>query len=122
LKPEQRVRVEAANADVVEGRFLKVSDETVVLGLKEKDLLTTRSVPITFIQSLQVEKDEKMAGAFIGAVSGATVFALWAVNTHPLTPGSAALIGGVFGAIVGAATGVIVGSAVNYWEPVYPKP
>lgn len=131
LKPQQKIRVELANANAVEGRFLKLSDETLVLGLEEKDLVTTKPVPFASIERVQVEKDWKMVGTITGAVSGATIFAVWfAERNDPGDPlggnfdsdGQAALVGGVLGAVVGAVTGVIVGSTVNYWKPVYPKP
>jgi len=70
LKVRQKIRVEALNVHPIEGRFLKVVGDTLVVGKEEKDLINPRPVPIDSIQSLQVEKDGKTVGAIMGGVFG----------------------------------------------------
>jgi hypothetical protein len=126
LKTRQKIRVEALNVHPLEGRFLSVAGDSLVVGKEEKHLITPRSVPIASIQKLQVEKDGKTVGAVMGGFLGAIFFAaVGAASTGSgdrfVSEGEAALVGGVFGAVIGTVVGVAIGSTVKHWEPVYSK-
>ena len=127
LKVRQKIRVEALNVLPIEGRFLRVVGDTLVVGKEEKDLINPRPVPIDSIQSLQVEKDGKTVGAIMGGGLGAIFFAaLSAAGTGSgdrfVSEGDAALVGGVFGAVIGTVVGLAIGSTAKHWKPVYPEP
>jgi hypothetical protein len=127
LKARQKIRVEALNVHRIEGRFLRVVGDTLVVGKEEKDLITPTPVPIVSIQSLQVEKDGKTVGAIMGGFFGAIFFAaLSAAGTGSgdrfVSEGEAALVGGVFGAVIGTVVGLAIGSTAKHWKPVYPEP
>jgi hypothetical protein len=127
LKARQKIRVEALNVHRIEGRFLRVVGDTLVVGKEKKDLITPTPVPIVSIQSLQVEKDEKTVGAIMGGFFGAIFFAaLSAAGTGSgdrfVSEGEAALVGGVFGAVIGTVVGLAIGSTAKHWKPVYPEP
>jgi hypothetical protein len=126
LKAQQKIRVEALNVAPIEGRFHRVSDDTLVLELTEKDLIVPKPVPIASIQSLQIEKDRKGRGALIGAVVGATIMGVWGAADYeesaPWSETELIVTGVVIGAIGGSIAGLIIGSVTNRWEEIYHTP
>ncbi len=86
LKAQQKIRVEALNANPIEGRFERASDSTVVLGLTEKYRIVPKPVPIASIQSLQIEKDRRL-----GAPSSVRLWEGqswdWGLTHNPKTTG-----------------------------------
>ena len=127
LEAGQRVRVRAADALSIEGVFL---------GLEGQDMLlsTTRAgpgrrVPVDRLEALWVRKRATRKGAFIGAITGGAVgvgFGLFIgevlcndADCEAGTLGAAALVG-AFGAGAGAAGGALIGYLVQGWSAVWP--
>lgn len=131
LKSGTRLRLQVEGGRLLEGKFLGLEDDALLLAIEQQ----SRTVP--FAQAIglwrlgRATKSGARKGAFIGGVGGAvglgmlfylaanlcdsedcpqdnTSFAAWG-----------AIIGLVFGAGAGALTGATVGAAFPQWRPVY---
>lgn len=142
LEADKRIKVELLSLDRLQGRFFRVSDDTLLVAVeKEMETYTLRiqkAFPVDSIQSVWVRKDFGGAGAVVGGVVGIALGVVWASHFEQDCEGDglegaaecvgeemgaaagAALLGVVLGLAVGALTGLVIGSAITHWELIYP--
>ena len=127
LEAGQRVRVRAADALSIEGVFLGVEGQDMLLSTTGAE--QALRVPVDRLEALWVRKRATRKGAFIGAITGGAVgvgFGLFIgevlcndADCEANTLGAAALVG-AFGAGAGAAGGALIGYLVQGWSAVWP--
>ncbi len=127
LEVGQRVRVRAADALSIEGVFLGLEGQDMLLRTTPAE--QARRVPVDRLEALWVRKRATGKGAEIGAFVGGVLGVVFGVLLSEVICNNedcegdtlgAALGLGAFGAIHGAVLGALIGSLVRSWSPVWP--
>ena len=134
LEAGQRVRVRAADALSIEGVFLGLEGQDMLLSTTPAE--QARRVPVDRLEALWVRKRATGKGARIGGITGAvlgvglgilldkTVLEHLDCGCGELcdSPSTFVVAGvfGAFGAVAGAGTGALIGVLVRSWSPVWP--
>ncbi len=124
IKPGKVIRVRTQDGPRLEGRFLRMTPETLILVSAEAE----RTVPIVSIDSLWVRGNAAKTGAIVGGVGlGALSFGFLAALCEGLSETGGCdewdkVVGyGVAGAGVGALLGAGIGSAIRKWRLRYAR-
>ena len=127
LEAGQRVRVRAADALSIEGVFLGLEGQDMLLSTTVAE--QALRVPVDRLEALWVRKRATRKGAKIGAITGGVLGVGFGIiigevicnneDCEADTLGAAALVG-AYGAGAGAAGGALIGYLVRSWSPVWP--
>jgi hypothetical protein len=119
LKPSANLRVETTSHQKIEGRFLRVTGDTLFLSARGEE----PAVPLREMQGLwQRGRATKTGAIIVGAIVGTgfcVVVAGGGLNPDTRThdsPVAAFVIGAASGALVGA----LIGAAIPKWHRRYP--
>lgn len=127
LEAGQRVRVRAADALSIEGVFLGLEGQDMLLSTTVAE--QALRVPVDRLEALWVRKRATRKGAKIGAITGGVLGVGFGIiigevlcndaDCEANTLGAAALVG-AYGAGAGAAGGALIGYLVQGWSAVWP--
>jgi hypothetical protein len=130
LKKGQRIRVEAIQLGVSEGKFREIINDTLRL---RADSSKIDAIAISDLQTLWVRtnsaREGGKAGAIIGVIPGAILgvgagLANIDCESHCVNTTAPMLVGGSIGGLVGAASGATIGAsigaAIPQWRRMYP--
>ena len=127
LEVGQRVRVRAADALSIEGVFLGLEGQDMLLRTIGAE--QARRVPVDRLEALWVRTRATRKGAKIGAITGGVLGVGFGIligevlcNDEDCEADTveAALGLGALGAIAGAIPGALIGYLVQGWSPVWP--
>ena len=127
LEAGQRVRVRAADALSIEGVFLGLEGQDMLLRTIGAE--QARRVPVDRLEALWVRKGATKKGSVIGAIAGGVLGAGFGVvvgeyicNDEDCEADTflAAAIFGAVGAGGGAVVGALIGYVVQRWSLVWP--
>lgn len=132
LPERQRIRVVSSSQGKLEGEFVGLRGDTLLLRTTSRELL---ALPPADLQAVwhhtNSSRNVATVGAVVGAASGAIAGAMMAgianldCETHCQDLTGVHLLGGAIGGLMGTAVGVTLGAAVGAtipaWQQVYAK-
>jgi len=127
LETGQPVRVRAADALSIEGVFLGLEGQDMLLSVTPAE--QAQRIPVDRLEALWVRTRATKKGAVIGAISGGVLGIAAVISVLYTGPGfeisgSEALGFGLlvpaFFAGTGAVSGALIGSQVRGWSPAWP--
>lgn len=132
LQDGQRIRVVSSSQGKLEGEFVELRGDTLLLRTTSSELITLPPADLQAVwrhtnSSRNVATIGAVAGAIPGAIVGATMAGIANLDceTHCQDLTGLQLLGGAIGGLMGAAVGVTLGAAVGAtipaWQKVYAK-